>query len=135
MTVCVVTDAQPAGGGGLFHACRQIHGDTANAPIGVDTAAEQHVSGMHADPEIQWRGGRLPHVASGQASTFGQESQPRSHGALGIVLLSPVTAEHGQKAITCVLQDLSTMRRDDVRASGHRAIQYGVDFLGVEMLT
>ena len=105
--VGVVADAQGPGRRGLLHACGDVHGDAANAAVGIDAAAEQHAAGVDADADVE--AGvtvRSLHFGAERLAEF-EQGQAAAHGALGIVFAGFVGAEDGQDVVAGVLQHLA----------------------------
>jgi len=134
MHVGFVTDAQAARRCSLFHTRGNVHCGAANGARGAGAPSKQHAAGVDANADVE------AGVALSAADFFAefagqcQQCQPASNGALGVVFLGLVGAEHRQYAVAGVLQHLAAECVDDLRTPHERAVYNVVNVFGIQPL-
>ena len=134
MAVGVVADAKRAGWCGLLHARRHVDRDAADAALGIDATTQQHRTGVDADSHVEARQAMLGLEARGQQRRLLDDREPRPHRALGVVLERLVGAEHGEQAVTGVLQHPALALLDDGGQAFEGTVHHGVHVFRVELL-
>jgi len=129
-----VADAQRAGRRGLLHAGGDVDRDAADGRVGIDAAAEQHRSGVHAGADVEGPVAvRSAHFSAEHLAEL-EQREAAAHGALGVVFASFGRAEDREHVVAGVLQHLASVRLDDRRRARQRVVHHGADRFRVEVL-
>lgn len=118
--------AQGAGRPGLFHARGDVHRAADGGVSAFDAATQRDRAGVDADADLE------VHVSSALAllaqvlvvcSGRGQQGQAATHGALGVVFLRLVGAEHGLEPVAGVAHDTAAMCLHHLGQAGQRVAE------------
>jgi hypothetical protein len=108
--------------------------DAANAAVGIDPAAEQHVAGMDADADVE--GVVTVRCTHFRAEILAESSRARPQRTARSASSSRASSapKAAEDAVAGVLQDLAGVGLDDGRAARQGVVHDGADRLRVEVL-
>ncbi len=129
-----MADAQAPRRRRLLHPGGDVHGDAADAALGVDASAEKHRAGVDADAQVEPLERVLGLEALRPARRLFDDRKTGADRTLGIVLERALAAEHGQQTVAGVLQHLALLLDDDRGQPLERAVHHRMHVFRIEVL-
>ena len=122
LRVSVVTDPQCSRRRTLFHAGRNVDGNSADGSFVIHTAAEQDRAGMNSDAKSKVGNAMRCRHRNGERLGFVKQSEPTPNCPLGVVLADSVGTKSSEDAVSRVLEHFATMSYDNRRQPLQRAV-------------